>query len=54
MGKVLTPKEFLLEAAQRTRIGVVYLNSLARQARRNGERPVDIIRRTVEANRPEE
>lgn len=53
MGKVLTPKEFLLEVAQRSKVGQVYLNSLAKLARQNHERPVQAVRRAVEANQPE-
>jgi hypothetical protein len=53
MGKVLTPKQFLLEVAQRSKVGLVYLNSLAKLARQNHERPVQAVRRAVEANQPE-
>ncbi len=53
MGKVMTPKEFLREVAQRSDVGLVYLNSLAKLARQNHERPVQAVRRAVEANQPE-
>lgn len=50
MGQVLTPLEFLFEVEARSRIGNVFLTSLAEQFKDPGDPPRKFIARSAEAN----
>jgi hypothetical protein len=52
-GKVVTPKELLVDVRRKTRLGVAFLNSLTELARQDKVRPVQAIRWSIDANQPE-
>jgi len=53
MGRSLTPKQFFEQVEARTDHGLSFLRFLTEQSRKSDQRPRDVIRRAVDANKAE-